>query len=82
MFAAWAMHYGFRRGTTIAGLIMVLLASLVLSIVLDRAIPALPLIAVGYLLPNFDRVGGLLRPHRIERNGEPAQYRAGSSNSQ
>ena len=61
MFAAWALHYGFRRAATIAGITLGLLASLVLSIVLDRAIPALPLIAVGYLLPNIDRVGGLLR---------------------
>lgn len=61
MFAAWAMHYGFRRAATIAGLILGLVASLVLSIVLDRAIPALPLIAIGYLLPNVDRVGRLLR---------------------
>ena len=62
MFAAWAMHYEFRRAATIAGLILGLLASLVLSLALDRAIPALPLIAVGYLLPNIDRVGRLLRP--------------------
>lgn len=62
MFAAWAMHYEFRRAATIAGLILGLIASLVLSLALDRAIPALPLIAVGYLLPNIDRVGRLLRP--------------------
>jgi hypothetical protein len=61
MFAAWAMHVGFRRTATIIGLILGLITSLVLSIVLDRAIPALPLIAVGYLLPNIDRVGRLLR---------------------
>jgi hypothetical protein len=69
MFAAWAMHYGFRRTTTIAGLVLGLIASLVLSVVLDRAIPALPLIAVGYLLPNLDRVGRLLRssPDEPER---------------
>jgi hypothetical protein len=61
MFAAWACHFGFRRGATIAGLALGLIASLVLSIVLDRAIPALPLIAIGYLLPNLDRIGRLLR---------------------
>ena len=67
MFAAWAMHYGFRRAATIAGLALGLIASLVLSIVLDRAIPALPLIAVGYLLPNVDRVARLLRHEPDER---------------
>ncbi len=61
MFAAWAMQFGFRRAPTIVGLALALIGSLVLSIVLDRAIPALPLIAVGYLLPNVDRIGQLLR---------------------
>ena len=46
-----------------------------LSIVLDRAIPALPLIAVGYLLPNLDRIGGLLRHH----GAAPEGARYGSS---
>ena len=72
MFAAWAMHYGFRRAATLAGLALGLIASLVLSIVLDRAIPALPLIAVGYLLPNLDRIAktvhaGAGEPALIER---------------
>jgi len=60
LFAAWAAQYGFRRGLTIAGMMLGLLGSLVLSVVLDRAIPALPLIAAGYLLPNLDRIGLLL----------------------
>jgi hypothetical protein len=61
MFAAWALHFGFRRAATIAGITLGLIASLVLSIVLDRAIPALPLTAIGYLLPNLDRIARLLR---------------------
>jgi hypothetical protein len=60
LFAAWAWHWGFRRAATIAGLALGLLASLVLGVVLDRAIPALPLIVAGYLLPNLDRVRRLL----------------------
>jgi hypothetical protein len=72
MFAAWAMHYDFRRAATIVGLALGLIASLVLSIVLDRAIPALPLIAVGYLLPNVDRMWRLLRHHRtVSITGRP-----------
>jgi len=61
MFAAWALHFGFRRRATIAGLVLGLLAALVLGVVLDRAIPALPLLAAGLLLPNLDRAGRLLR---------------------
>ncbi|MGH2941557.1 MAG: hypothetical protein ACRDLN_02110, partial [Solirubrobacteraceae bacterium] len=60
MFAAWACRYGFRRVPTLAGLVLGLVGALVLSVVLDRAIPALPLIAAGYLLPNLDRVVRLL----------------------
>jgi hypothetical protein len=65
LFAAWAWHWGFRRAATLAGLALGLLASLVLGVVLDRAIPALPLVVAGYLLPNVDRVAGLLR-HPVE----------------
>jgi hypothetical protein len=60
MFAAWAWRYGLRRAPTIAGLTLGLLGSLALGLVLDRAIPALPLLAAGYLLPNLDRLPALL----------------------
>jgi hypothetical protein len=60
LFAAWAWRYGFRRGATLAGMTLGLLAALVLGVAFDRAIPALPLIAAGYLLPNLDRIGTLL----------------------
>lgn len=65
MFAAWAWRYGFRRGATVVGLTLGLLASLGLGLELDRAIPALPLVAAGFLLPNLDRIPRLLR------HGEP-----------
>jgi hypothetical protein len=61
MFAGWAMHHDFRRGATIAGMLCGLVAAIVLGVLLDRAIPALPLLAAGYLLPNADHVGRLLR---------------------
>jgi hypothetical protein len=61
MFVAWAWRYGLRRKATIAGVTLGLLAALVLSVELDRAIPALPLIAAGYLLPNLDRIPAMLR---------------------
>jgi hypothetical protein len=60
MFAAWAWRYGLRRAPTIAGLTLGLLGSLALGLLLDRAIPALPLLAAGYLLPNLDRLPALL----------------------
>jgi hypothetical protein len=63
MFAAWAFHHELRRTATLAGLSLGLLASLALGIALDEAIPALPLIAAGYVLPNLDRLVRLLMRH-------------------
>jgi hypothetical protein len=60
MFAAWAWRYGMRRTATLAGMTLGLLGSLALGLLLDRAIPALPLLAAGYLLPNLDRLPALL----------------------
>jgi hypothetical protein len=72
MFAAWSERYGFRRRLTLAGMVLGLLASVLLSVAFDRAIPALPLIAAGYLLPNLDRIGRLLR-HDATARAERAE---------
>jgi hypothetical protein len=61
LFAAWAWRFGLRRGATIAGMLLGLVGALGLSVALDRAIPALPLLAAGYLLPNADRLWKLAR---------------------
>ncbi len=61
MFAAWAWRFGLRRGPTVAGLGLALIAALVLEVALDRAVPVLALLAAGYLLPNLDRLGALSR---------------------
>lgn len=61
MFAAWAWRFGLRRGPTVVGLALGLLAALVLEVALDRAAPVLALLAAGYLLPNLDRLGRLAR---------------------
>jgi len=61
LFAAWAWRYDFRPAATVAGLLAGLVAALALSLLLDTAIPAMPLIAAGYLLPNIDRVRTLLQ---------------------
>jgi hypothetical protein len=62
MFAAWAWRFGLRRRATLAGMGIGLLAALVLSLATDEAIPALPLIAAGYLIPNVDRLARRVRP--------------------
>lgn len=64
MFAAWAWRYGLRRKATIAAMVVGLLAALTLSVALDEAIPALPLIAAGFLAPNLDRIVALLSDAR------------------
>jgi len=61
MFAAWSERFGFRRGPTLTSMVLGLLATVALSVAFDEAIPALPLLAVGYLLPNIDRIGRVLR---------------------
>jgi hypothetical protein len=62
MFAGWAWRFGLRRRATLAGMGIGLLAALVLSLATREAIPALPLIAVGYLIPNVDRLARRVRP--------------------
>jgi hypothetical protein len=62
MFTVWAKHFGLRQRATAIGMVTGLLAAVVLSVVLDRAVPALPLMAVGYWLPNLDRFGALFHP--------------------
>jgi hypothetical protein len=56
MFAGWVSRHDLRRGLTICSMVAGLIAALVLGVALDRAIPALPLIAAGFLLPNADRL--------------------------
>jgi hypothetical protein len=64
MFALWARRFGLRPRATVAGMLIGLLGTLALSLATDRAIPALPLVAVGYWLPNLDRLAGLLKADR------------------
>ena len=69
MFASWSERYGFRRRLTLLGMVLGLVGTPALSIALDEAIPALPLIAAGYLLPNLDRIAALLRGEADRRHG-------------
>jgi len=71
MFSVWAARFGLRPRATAIGMVIGLLAAMALSVTLDRAVPALPLMAVGYWLPNLDRFGAMLR----ERPQEPGPTR-------
>jgi hypothetical protein len=61
MFSVWAVRFGLRPRATLAGMVLGLVAAVTLSVALDRAVPALPLIAVGYWLPNLDRFAAMFR---------------------
>jgi hypothetical protein len=66
MFSVWAMRFGLRPRATAIGMVLGLFAAVVLSVVLDRAVPALPLVAVGYWTANLDRFGALLQREQSE----------------
>lgn len=61
MFAVWAKRFGLRRRATAIGMVAGLLATIAISVTTARAIPALPLMAVGYWVPNLDRLAALFR---------------------
>jgi hypothetical protein len=63
MFSVWAARFGLRRRATTIGMVAGLLTAVALSVLLDRAIPALPLMAIGYWLPNLDRFAAMFRQH-------------------
>ena len=56
-YAAWAHRFELRWRLTSTALVAVLLA----SVAADGTLPALTLLGVALLLPNADRLGGLLR---------------------
>ncbi len=56
-YATWAWTFGLRWRVTCSLLAVVLLASLLR----DSALPALTLLAAALLVPNVDRLGGVLR---------------------
>ncbi|MCW2992456.1 MAG: hypothetical protein JWM73_3050 [Solirubrobacterales bacterium] len=66
MFSVWAARFGLRPRATAIGMVLGLLAAVVLSVLLDRAVPALPLVAVGYWTANLDRFDQLLQRDRTE----------------
>jgi hypothetical protein len=61
-FASAAWRHGLRRTATVVGLVLGLIAAVVAGVLTDRALPVLPALALGLLLPNLDRLGPLLNP--------------------
>jgi hypothetical protein len=63
-FASSAWRFGLRRRATGAALVLALPAAVALQVALDRTIPALPVLAAALLVPNLDRLPGLLATQR------------------
>jgi hypothetical protein len=63
-FAAYAWRYGLRPGASAAGMLGGLAAAAVLEVVTGSDMPSLAFLAAGWLLPNADRLPGLLRRAR------------------
>jgi hypothetical protein len=60
-YAAAAWRHGLRRAATAVGLVLGLVSAVVAGVLTDRALPVLPALALGLLLPNLDRLGPLIR---------------------
>jgi hypothetical protein len=65
-FAALAWRYGMRRRVTGAAVVGALVVTLVVEVAIDRALPVLPFLAAALLVPNLDRLPGLLRAEAEE----------------
>jgi hypothetical protein len=61
MFAAWSLRFALRPRIAIPMMVVGLAGSVALAVALDRAIPALPFVAVAFLLPALGRMRGMLR---------------------
>jgi hypothetical protein len=58
-FAAYARRMGLREHAAELGMLLGLLAAVASEVLLDSELPTVALIAVGYLIPNVDRIGSL-----------------------
>jgi hypothetical protein len=61
MFAAWSIRYALRPRIGIVLMVLGLCGSVALGLAEDRAMPALPFLAAGLLLPALDRLPRLAR---------------------
>jgi hypothetical protein len=58
-FAAYARRLGMRERAAEIGMLLGLLVAVASEVLLDSELPTVALIAVGYLIPNVDRIGSL-----------------------
>lgn len=58
-FAAYARRLGLRERAAEVGMLLGLLVAAASEVLLDSELPTVALIAVGYLIPNVDRLGSL-----------------------
>jgi len=61
LFAGWSVRYALRPRLAIPLMVVALAGAVALGVALDRAMPALPLVALAFLLPGVGRHGRLLR---------------------
>jgi hypothetical protein len=61
LFAAWSLRFGLRPRAAIALMVLALAGAVALSVAVGRALPTVPFLAVGFLLPALDRLPALLR---------------------
>lgn len=66
LFASWALRWDLRPRVTLPAMAAGPAVALLLSLWLDRAIPTLPFLAAGLLLPAVRRVGEVLREEPSE----------------
>ena len=62
VYAAYARRLGLRFAASAIGMAVGLAVGLGLSISFNSALPELPFLGAGFLLPNVDRLAGLFRP--------------------
>lgn len=60
-FAAWALEYDLRPRIAVAAMTAGLALAVVLTLALDTALPTLPFLAAGLLVPSVTRIPHLLR---------------------
>jgi hypothetical protein len=61
LFASWSLRFALRPRIAVPLMVCGLIGAVALSLALDRAVPTLPFLAAGFLLPALDRIGHLLR---------------------
>ena len=61
IFAGYSCAFGLRPRATAIGMALGMLAAVVIQVTTSVDVPAIPLVAAGYLIPNLDRLGGLLQ---------------------